>query len=221
MILTTVWRARWVRLGKSGKSDEAKIALAVFGFFQVFTTLIIIIIAALGLLSPASDSIFSLLLLGALVLSLCGDIALCDIENTTRFMIGLVLFLLAVCMYSVALSVFQRFQWIDLAPGALLVCICVIFCVYLMKGLGSLTIPVLLYAAAWGYFVTRAICTFWSGGFSIAQACLISFGAAIFFIGDIRLAIFKFKNPDTDMTSGPVTYALGQVSLALATGNWM
>jgi uncharacterized membrane protein YhhN len=216
MILTTVWRAKMVDLTKAGKTEDAKKAQAVFGFFQVFTTVTVIVVAALSFASPHSNAAFSFWILGGLALSLGGDISLTDLSSDTRFMIGLALFFLAVCVYGTALTIFGRFGWLDLIPAALLLVVGVCFCAYLWQGLGNLTVPVILYAVAWCYLVTRAICTFWSGTFSLVQACLLAFGTTIFFIVDMRLAIFKFKNPDIDMTTGPVTYALGQVCIALA-----
>jgi uncharacterized membrane protein YhhN len=156
----------------------------------------------------------SVLVLMALLLSLCGDIALM-FDNESAFMQGLVAFLVAHIFYILSFrdhrsttqgDALQGLQQFRLAFPVLLAGTGLVFILY--PALGNLRYPVMVYAAVLVTMVLQA--TFRLGRTNLTSFWLVVLGAVMFMISDSILALHKFL--------GIITYAdaLTMSSYALA-----
>jgi uncharacterized membrane protein YhhN len=179
------------------------------------STLLVIAVALLSLLTPAAQPVFTFWIAFGLVLSLGGDVALM-FESDRAFLIGLVLFLLAHVVYSVAFTVPNGFHTADIITGAILLGVGVAIYLYLRPGLGSMKGPVILYTLIICFMVNRAISTFFGDAFTTTQAWLMSIGAVFFMLSDIVLAINRFRQPIEAERLSLFAYYLGQLLIALS-----
>lgn len=179
------------------------------------STLLVIAVALLSLLSPTAQPTFTFWIAFGLVLSLGGDVALM-FESDRAFLIGLVLFLLAHVVYSIAFTVPNGFHTADIITGAVLLGVGVAIYLYLRPGLGSMKGPVILYTLIICFMVNRAISTFFGDAFTTTQAWLMSIGAVFFMLSDIVLAINRFRQPIEGHHLSLFAYYLGQLLIALS-----
>ena len=179
------------------------------------STLLVIAVALLSLLTPTAQPAFTLWIAFGLVLSLGGDVALM-FESDRAFLIGLVLFLLAHVVYSIAFTVPNGFHTADIITGAVLLGVGVAIYLYLRPGLGSMKGPVILYTLIICFMVNRAISTFFGDAFTTTQAWLMSIGAVFFMLSDIVLAINRFRQPIKAHRLSLFAYYLGQLLIALS-----
>jgi len=179
------------------------------------STLLVIAVALLSLLTPTAQPAFTLWIALGLVLSLGGDVALM-FESDRAFLIGLVLFLLAHVVYSIAFTVPNGFHTADIITGAVLLGVGVAIYLYLRPGLGSMKGPVILYTLIICFMVNRAISTFFGDAFTTTQAWLMSIGAVFFMLSDIVLAINRFRQPIKAERLSLLAYYLGQLLIALS-----
>jgi uncharacterized membrane protein YhhN len=184
-------------------------------FFKPVSTLLVIVVALLSFLTPGVQPSFTLYISLGLVLSLGGDVALM-FKSDQAFLIGLVLFLLAHIVYSVAFTVFNGFQPQDLITGVALLVLAVAVYLYLRPGLGNVQGPVIFYMLAICFMLNRATSTFFGDTFSISQAWLITLGAALFWLSDLILAINRFRHPFQAEGANLLTYYSGQLLIALS-----
>lgn len=142
--------------------------------------------------------------LGALILSLIGDILLMFTATSELYFIGgLIAFLLAHIMY-ILVFLKQRHQQTSALPITLLLLIYGAGIFYILKdGLNDLLIPVIIYMLV---ILTMAVTAFLrKGNVSKPSFNLVFFGAIFFLISDSLLALNKFYKP---MTSSGVTVML-------------
>jgi uncharacterized membrane protein YhhN len=119
------------------------------------STVLVIVVALLSLLAPNAQPSFTLWVAVGLVLSLGGDVALM-LRTRRMFLLGLVLFLLAHVVYSIAFTVPNGFHPADLVSAAVLLVLAVAAYAYLAPGLGSMGGPVALYILVICTMVNRA-----------------------------------------------------------------
>ena len=183
-------------------------------FFKPLSTLLVIAVALLSFTTPGAQPAFTFWIVFGLVLSLGGDVALM-FESDRAFLIGLVLFLLAHVVYSIAFTVPNGFHPQDL-PGAVLLAVGVAVYLYLRPGLGTMKGPVILYILIICFMVNRAVSTFFGDAFTTTQAWLIALGAVLFWLSDLVLAINRFRRPFRLEALGLYLYYGGQLLIALS-----
>jgi hypothetical protein len=215
---TVLLRRRWVTSLTSESHTTIRTNHLVYGAFKILTQLIVILTGFLGFFFTVSKSLaFSVLVLSGLCVSLIGDIALFNMRSDKGFLAGLLVFLIAVSMYATGVTLGAGFRILDLLPGALLAAVYALLLAYFMPGLKkSFRSPLVVYGFVWCFLISRALTLFYSPSFSLAQALLVTFGTIAFFYGDIRIAIWKFKRPGLSLTIETVTYAAGQLCMALS-----
>jgi uncharacterized membrane protein YhhN len=179
------------------------------------STVLVIGVALLSLLNPNVQPWFTLWVTLGLVLSLGGDVALM-LRSQRMFLIGLVLFLLAHVVYSIAFTVPNGFHGGDLVSGAVLLLLAATVFFYLRPGLGTMQGPVLFYILVICFMVNRAISTFLGSAFSPTQAWLLTLGAILFWLSDLMLAINRFRRPFKAEPVGLFLYYGGQLLIALS-----
>lgn len=187
---------------------------AVF-VFKPLSTLLVISVALLSFLAPGMQPSFTLCITLGLVLSLGGDVALM-FESSKAFVIGLVLFLLAHVVYSIAFTVPNGFHPQDLISAAVLLAVGVAVYLALRPGLGSMKGPVILYIVVICVMVNRAVSAFFGDAFSTTQAWLMTLGATLFWLSDLLLAINRFRRPIKAEPLGLFLYYGGQLLIALS-----
>lgn len=185
--------------------------------FKPISTLLVILIAALSFLAEGHRPGYTLGLLGGLLLSLGGDVALMFKEQRSAFTIGLVLFLLAHVAYSIVFTVPNGFHAGDWASGAAIGLVAAGAFAYLRPGLGSMKVPVAAYVLVISFMVNRAVSSFFGDAFTPLQAVLISLGAVLFWLSDLFLAVDRFR---VRLRSAPLIvlllYYSGQTLIALS-----
>lgn len=184
-------------------------------FFKPVSTLLVIAVALLSFLTPNVDPAFTLWVTAGLVLSLGGDVALM-FESNRAFLVGLVLFLLAQVVYSVAFTLFNGFYAQDLIPAAVLLVLAAGIYAYLRPGLGKMRGPVIFYILAICFMVNRAVSTFFGTAFTPTQAWLLTLGAMLFWLSDLILAVNRFRHPFEANRLGLYLYYGGQLLIALS-----
>lgn len=186
--------------------------------FKPLSTILVICTALLPLLftQRASHPYFYLIVIG-LFFSLAGDIAL---MGTTKkyFILGLVFFLITHVFYSFAFSI----SFIFVSKGivfsiALLLFACFIYA-YLYPGLDQMKMPVLVYVIIISVMMHQALFSLNNESISHHRALLIVFGAALFYISDLILAINKFRRPVKYHRISLAFYYSGQFLVALSIG---
>lgn len=166
----------------------------IFYIFKPLTTLLIIILCFLSFNAQNVVSLYSLLIMLALILSLGGDIALIS-DSKKALMIGLVLFLIAHLIYIANLVYFNGFFGKDIYTALIILIISFIVYRYFYPSLNEMKVPVALYVFIISFMVWRAISTYFGTKFSFLQASLLGVGAISFYISDMILAVYKFKKP--------------------------
>jgi uncharacterized membrane protein YhhN len=181
-------------------------------------TLLVIAIALVMARSPAgADPAYSRGILGALALSLIGDIALM-FKARRAFMLGLVAFLAAQVVYGITFTMFSSFKGIDILGAAVLAVPAVAFYWYVFSSLDSMKMPVLLYVLVISFMLNRAAATFFAGAFTPIHATVIFTGAFLFYIADLILAVCRFKIQWRYQRISLAFYYAGQVLLAMSVG---
>ncbi|HEX9972998.1 MAG TPA: lysoplasmalogenase [bacterium] len=186
-------------------------------FFKPISTLLVISIVALSFFKMnESNLLYSAWILVALLFSLGGDVALM-FKSKPAFTIGLVLFLIAHIVYSVAFLMFNGFVPQDRVFAAVLLIAAGIVYFYLYPGLVQMKIPVLLYVLIISFMLNQAIATCYGDFFNQTQTMLIAGGAALFYISDLILAVNKFAKPLKYHRVSLAFYYGGQLCLASST----
>jgi uncharacterized membrane protein YhhN len=194
---------------------EFKLDQRQISFFKPLSTLLVITVALLSFLSPNVQHFYSVAILLGLLLSLGGDLSLM-FKSDRAFLLGLVLFLLAHIVYSIAFTVPNGFHPQDLLTGAALLVLGVVVFLYLRPGLGPMQLPVLLYILVIFFMVNRATSTSFGRAFSTTQAWLMTMGAALFALSDLMLAINRFRHPFRLHRLSLIPYYGGQLLIALS-----
>jgi uncharacterized membrane protein YhhN len=184
-------------------------------FFKPLSTLLVIGVALLSLSTPQAQPSFTLWITLGLILSLGGDVALM-FESNRAFLIGLVLFLLAHIVYSIAFTVPNGFHPGDLATGAVLLVLAAGVYLYLKPGLGAMQGPVIVYMLIICLMVNRAASTFFGDVFGTTQAWMMTLGATFFWLSDLALAVNRFRHPFKAERLSLFLYYGGQLLIALS-----
>lgn len=167
--------------------------------WKPLSALLVVAVAALSLTQPASNPIYTILILIGLALSLVGDWLLIDSDEQPRlFALGLVAFLFAHVAYILAFAYAQfvrgfplDFNRVGLAGGLLAILGGVVY-YYIRPSLGDLRQPVLLYITVISLMVHQAFLGVQLGGAVLTQPALALGGALLFYMSDLMLAINKF-----------------------------
>jgi uncharacterized membrane protein YhhN len=192
------------------RSDHRQVYL-----FKPLSTLLVIGVALLSFSTPQAQPSFTLWIALGLILSLGGDVALMFKSNRV-FLIGLVLFLLAHVVYSVAFTVPNGFHTGDLVTGAVLLVLAAGVYLYLKPGLGSMQGPVIVYILVICFMVNRAASAFFGDVFGTTQAWLMTLGATLFWLSDLALAVNRFRRPFKAEPLSLFLYYGGQLLIALS-----
>lgn len=183
--------------------------------WKPISTLLVIAVAALSLLNPAADPVYTGWLLVALFLSLVGDMALM-FESERAFLVGLVGFLLAHVVYAVLFTVTSGFQSSDWISGVVVLAAAIAFYRLLWPHLGRMKLPVAVYTFIICFMLNRAFSTLLGDYFAASQAGIIFAGALLFFVSDIILGLNRFGFPFRYHRISLVFYYSGQLLLALS-----
>lgn len=192
------------------RSDQRQVYL-----FKPASTLLVIAVAVLSLTTPGAQPSFTLWITLGLVLSLGGDVALM-FKSRKAFLVGLVFFLLAHLVYSIAFTLPNGFHPQDLITGAVLLFLAAGVYLYLKPGLGKMKAPVILYILVICFMVNRAVSTFFGEAFTVTQAWLLTIGAILFWLSDLVLAVNRFRHPLRLERMGLFLYYGGQLLIALS-----
>ena len=187
---------------------------------QPFVTILIIVIAALALLTPGHHLLYIQLVMLGLIFSLAGDCYMIDIHNNVTFLQGVFFYWAGLIVYSVIFTWLTGFKLWELGVFALLIIVSAITtAIFFWKGMGKLKVPIIIYAITWCYLLSQTLTIFWSGGdfFSSTQKWLIAGGTALYFISDLTLSFHKFNEKYIPKTYwlGPLIYWAGQTLIAL------
>ncbi|MBN1882378.1 MAG: hypothetical protein JW885_09410 [Deltaproteobacteria bacterium] len=198
--------------------------LNVVAVVQPLNTAVVMVIAALGLLTPAGNIGFTVLILAGLLFALVGDINNVDMTDEKTVMVGLLLFVVAYAIYPVAFTVYGGFfipqDFIVIGISVVLYVVVIAYC---WRGLTGTRIAGMVYGFVLFFLLSRAISTCFSDAFSHAQAILLTAGAAMIFLGDIQFALETFRKPPPPRfvihlkVIGPILYAGGQLLIGLST----
>jgi uncharacterized membrane protein YhhN len=216
--ITFVLRRRWAGSKPSdGKKLIGKRHLE-YGVFKLITQALVIMIGLVGILTNRSNHTLSAwLIFAGLCVSFLGDASLYNMRSNRAFITGLFIFLIAVSLYAVSLTIRTGFTMLDLVPGGIMFVVYVGLLVYFLRGIDpAYILPIVLYGLVWCYLIARAFSLFYAAPFSIVHALLITGGTIVFFSGDICLAIWKLKNPKISLSSETLTYAIGQACIAVS-----
>lgn len=180
------------------------------------STLLVIAVALLSFLEPASNPFYTTGVLVGLFFSLGGDVALMIPEKPGAFLAGLVLFLMAHVAYLVTFTLLGRFSPWDILSALLLLVAGVGFYRLIRAGLGPLKGPVIGYMLVISVMVHRAFATLASPLFTPGQALMIAGGALLFYLSDVVLAANRFWKPWKYHHWSLLLYYSGQLLIALA-----
>lgn len=183
--------------------------------WKPLSTLLVILVALLSFTTSGVKPAYTWGIVLGLVLSLGGDVALMFKANRW-FLIGLVLFLFAHVVYSIAFTVPNSFRAQDLITAVALLILAALTYVYLKPGLGKMRGPVLFYILVICFMVNRAVSTFFGSFFTTTQAWLIALGAILFWLSDLLLAVNRFRHPFRLERLGLYLYYGGQLLIALS-----
>ncbi|MDZ7314574.1 MAG: lysoplasmalogenase [candidate division KSB1 bacterium] len=183
--------------------------------FKPLSTVIVILTALLSFFGETRFS-YSFLILIGLLFSLGGDIALM-FHGKKFFLIGLVSFLFAHIVYTIAFGSLGDFSKLDLWTATALGLAGIVIYHILRAGLGALKLPVIFYMVVISVMVNRAFSVWANPACSSLPAGLISSGAVLFYLSDAILALNRFAKPLRYERFSLVPYYLGQFFIALST----
>jgi len=190
--------------------------LKVTAIIQPLTTLLSLLVAALCLFNPQTNSSYTIWIVIGLGLCLVADIFNIDMNNDKIFIAGILFFIVAYSEYAIAFTVFNNgFHRQDILIGILFVLIYALLMALYWKNLGKYKLPVMIYGLFMPFMVTRAISTITSGVFPLTAAILVTGGSLLIFLGDMEYGIQRFYKPGK-FTVGPIGYAGGQLLIALS-----
>lgn len=206
VIAVTVTLLIWAQF----RDDKRQVYL-----WKPLSTVLVIVVALLSLGQPNAIPSFTLWVTAGLVLSLGGDVALM-FKSNRAFLVGLLLFLLAHVVYSIALTMWNGFHPQDLVSGLVLLVLAAAVFLYLRPGLDGMQGPVIFYVLVICFMVNRAISTFFGDTFTLMQAWLLSVGATLFWLSDLVLAVNRFRHPFKANRLSLYLYYGGQLLIALS-----
>jgi uncharacterized membrane protein YhhN len=182
---------------------------------QPVLTTLVIVVAAMGFLSPAGEWEYTVWIMVGLSLCLIGDIFNIDMTNNKILYAAIAVFVLAYLEYAAALTRFNTFQPEDWLVGLVFLIIYLLLMRLYWKGLGKFKIPILIYGLVMPFMVTRAISTLFGNTFSLTSAIMVSLGTILLFLGDIEFGVHRFHQP-VKFFYAPIFYTSGQLLIALS-----
>jgi len=195
--------------------------------WKPLTTVLVILVCILSFTrtSDTYDTVYTLLILVGLTLSLLGDWCLIFQDNARAFLAGLVAFLLAHLMYIAAFIYLQLSLHLKRnGAGETLIAIGLAAIGtaaygFMRPGLGKMRVPVIVYVIAISVMVHRALAIALVHPGPRTQPALIALGAILFYLSDATLGINKFRfagqMPNYKLMN-LATYYTGQLLLALS-----
>ncbi len=200
----------WIAIGCSGLLHISAAYRGPRWQFYLFKPLTIIFLLVLGF-QGADASWYSNLILAGLALSLVGDIFL--MLPTDRFVHGLIAFLAAHVLYSIAFWFNFDGSMVWWLPAMLFGAGILVF-LLLLPNLGKMMLPVAVYIAVIAQMAWAAG-EFWLATGSTA-ALLAFVGALFFMVSDTVLAFEKFKGTFVSATAIVMTTYFIAQSLIIA-----
>jgi len=198
--------------------------LKVVAIVQPLITVVVMAIAALGLLTPTANLGYTILILASFLFALIGDINNVDMTDEKTVMVGLILFVVAYTIYPVTFTLYNGFivpqDLIVIGISAVLYVLVIAYC---WRGLEGMRIAGMVYGLVLFFLLSRAISTCFGDVFSKIQAILLTAGAAMIFLGDMQFALETFRKPEPPKfvidlkVIGPILYAGGQLLIGLST----
>lgn len=187
---------------------------------QPFNTILIIVVAALALLTPGSHLLYIQLVMLGLIFSLGGDCNLIDIHDKVTFLPAVFFYWAGLITYSVIFTRLTGFEFWELGVFVLLlVATGITIAIFFWKKMGDLKLPIIIYSITWCFLLSQTLTIFWSDGdfFSLTQKWLIAGGTALYYLGDLNLSFHKFNAKFIPKTYwlGPLLYWTGQTLIAL------
>lgn len=165
----------------------------VYLFKPISTTLLVIIIL-LSYFFHEGELGYKTAILVAMLFCFGGDVSLM-FDSKKAFLAGLVLFLTGHIVYAVALVYFNGFISDSIAVSGAITLVSLAIFAYLFSGLKSMKVPVLFYVVVISFMLNSAAMTFSADYFNETQASLLFWGAALFYLSDVILAVNRFKYP--------------------------
>jgi uncharacterized membrane protein YhhN len=182
---------------------------------QPILTVLIIVVAAMGFLSPVGEWEYTIWIVVGLSICLIGDILNINIAKERFWFAIITIFMVAYLVYAIAFTRFNGFQPEDWAVGVVFLVIYGLLMRLYWKGLGKFKIPILIYGLVLPFMVTRAISTLFGNRLSLTSAIMLSLGAILLYLGDIEYSVNRFYQP-VKYFYGPICYAGGQLLIALS-----
>ncbi len=182
---------------------------------QPTATFLAILIAALGLLSPATDKVYTVWILVGLGMCFLADIFNIDMTNDRILYFAIGAFVIAYLEYAATFTRFNGFHRQDIIVGAIFILIYTFLMRLYWQGLGNFKVPILIYGVVMPFMVTRAISTLFGDRFSTVSAVLVTIGSIMLFLGDAEFGIHRFRKA-LKFFFGPICYAGGQLLIALS-----
>jgi uncharacterized membrane protein YhhN len=218
VVIACIKRNDWMRLDSAGNIEEANRAHFIYGNVKILAQISVIATAILCFsLNKVDNTIFAVLVISGLIVSLVGDIIMYNIKSDRFFFSGLLVFLIALCLYSVAFTLGTKLTPYDLIPGGIMIAVFIALLFYFLPGLKKgHTLSIIVYGLVWCYILARSFTFFYNDQFSITQAILVTAGTITFFYGDLKLAVWKLKKPGISLFETPAVYTIGQTCIALS-----
>jgi hypothetical protein len=198
--------------------------LKVVAIVQPLITVVVMVIAALGLLTPTANLGYTILILASLLFALIGDINNVDMTDEKTVLIGLLLFVVAYTIYPITFTIYGGFivpqDFIVIGISVVLYVLVIAYC---WRGLEGMRVAGMVYGLVLFFLLGRAISTCFSDAFSGTQGILLTAGAGMIFLGDMQFAMETFRKPEPPKfimdlkIIGPVLYAGGQLLIGLST----
>ena len=201
-----------IYIGARRKND-----LATIRFAQPLATLVTVACAVLGFLAPQSQAVFGVLVAIGLVVSVCADGILIDIDDKSLVVAGSAIFSGVLLLYSAAVIVRSGFSPVNLYTGAAMLIVFACIVVFLWKGAGTLRAPVLTYSFVWCFVMSLALAAVIGAGRIRTGSILFLSGLALFFVADSLMSMNYFIRP-VPKSLVAAFYGLGQMLIALSLG---
>ncbi|MBN2257174.1 MAG: hypothetical protein JW704_05035 [Anaerolineaceae bacterium] len=182
---------------------------------QSILTTLAIIVATLGLLSPASEWNYTIWILVGLVLCLIGDISNIDVKKDRNLFVAMPVYAAAFLIFATAFTRIHGFLLEDWFLGAVFLVIYGLIIRLYWKGLGKYRIAVMLFGLVMLFMVTKAVSALLGDTLSITPAIMVSLGAILVLLGVFEYGVNRFHKP-VKFVYGPVCYAGGQLLIALS-----
>jgi hypothetical protein len=216
-----------VIIGKNYKSTNSKEVKKKY-FFLPMTTLINLGVILLGLILKVSiNSPYAIAILIGMSVGLIGDFNNVSInENTRRFIVGSLIFILSYLIYSLALLYttggFNLPLDVIIISGALFLYFLALksnWDTNYLQEMGRFRVITCFYPIMLLFLLSRALLNFFESTLPLFSVIILTTGIFLIFLTDIEFSVDKFFKPVDNMI-GPILYPLGQLAIALSTIVW-